>query len=269
MDSRETGVSYEFGRFRLDANRRLLFARDKAAHLAIAPKIFDAALYLVEHPGELLGKERMLADLWPGRVVEENNLTHVISVLRRVLGEGRGENRYIVTVPGRGYRFVADVVRVMHPEVASSLPDSTVAVLPFDSLTDLAGDEAIAAGIAENVLHRLARIRGLALVAHTSSFAFRGRHADAREIGRRLAARYLVEGSVQHANRRLRITAQLIDAADGTHVWSLRFDRSLEDIFAVEDEVAQRVARALERSLTGRRPTRRRSSARSATGIRC
>ena len=247
-------------------------------------------------------------------MVEENNLTQVISVVRRVLGETRGENRYLATVPGRGYRFVADVVRLpdtteanhqtpalepaaqvrvgrprrlkplalvaltvcavgaalfaygryagwwpareapelpaAKPSVAlTELPPRTVAILPFENLSADAGDEFVAFGVAESVLHRLASIQDLTLIARTSSFAFRDKPADAREIGRALNARYLVEGSVHRAGDRLRVTAQLIDAATGVHVWSLRFDRTIDDIFAVEDEISQSVARALEVSL--------------------
>lgn len=142
----ESYVLYEFGDFRLDASRHLLFRKGATGPLAITPKAVETILYFVEHRGEVLEKERLLADLWPGLVVEENNLTQVISVLRRVLGEARGENRYIATVPGRGYRFVAHVAR-------------------------LAGEQETNGGVAPVVpaaatgLERLRRVNPLALVA--------------------------------------------------------------------------------------------------------
>jgi TolB-like protein/DNA-binding winged helix-turn-helix (wHTH) protein/Tfp pilus assembly protein PilF len=305
MSEPDGHVVYEFGDFRLDATRRLLFAKGATEPLTLTPRVFDTILYFVEHRGELLDKTRLLADLWPGVVVEENNLTQVISVLRHVLGETRGENRYLATAPGRGYRFVADVIRVpdaapvaeltapsdrtVKPNVdqprrarlvalvalaacvagaviftyrwsaqsrgpfsaeASALPPRNVAVLAFENLSSEAGDEFVTFGIAESVRHRLAEVRDLSVIAQTSSFAVRGQHTDARDIGRKLNARYLVEGSVQRADDRLRVTAQLIDAATGVHVWSLRFDRTIDDIFAVEDEIAHGVARALEVSLS-------------------
>ncbi len=123
-------------------------------------------------------------------------------------------------------------------------------MLPFANLSGEARDEFVALGVAEGVLHRLAGIRDLTLIARSSSFALRDKPADAREIGLKLNARYLVEGSVQRAADRLRVTAQLIDATTGAHVWSLRFDRTMDDIFAVEDEISHSVARALEVSLT-------------------
>jgi TolB-like protein/DNA-binding winged helix-turn-helix (wHTH) protein/Tfp pilus assembly protein PilF len=316
MNGPQSHLIYEFGDFRLDATRRLLFAKGASDPLAITPKVFETILYFVERPSELLRKDTLLADLWPGLVVEENNLAQVISVVRRVLGETRGENRYLATVPGRGYRFVADVVRVPEitqaspqtPELArtaqagagssrrakplalfvltvcaigaalfaysryagwwpereaprlspaqpstalAELPSRTVAVLPFKNLSTDARDEFFAFGVAESVLHRLANVPDLTLIARTSSFAFWDKPTDARNIGRTLNARYLVEGSVQREGDRLRVTAQLIDAATGAHVWSLRFDRTIDDIFAVEDEISQGVARALEVSLGG------------------
>src|SRR5262245_32936064 len=124
MSDLKSHLAYEFGDFWLDASRRLLFAKGGSQPLSITPKVFDTILYFVERPGELLTKDRLLADLWPGVVVEENNLTQVISIVRRVLGETRGEHRYLATAPGRGYRFVADVVRL--PDTAEASHHSPV-----------------------------------------------------------------------------------------------------------------------------------------------
>jgi TolB-like protein/DNA-binding winged helix-turn-helix (wHTH) protein/Tfp pilus assembly protein PilF len=135
----------------------------------------------------------------------------------------------------------------------TALPEHTVAVLPFQNLaTDSENDsEVIAFGIAEGLLHRLASMRELTLIARTSSFAAAAApSADAQAIGRKLNAKYLIEGSVQRAGERLRVTAQLIDAVTGAHIWSLRFDRTIDDIFAVEDEITQHVAQALQVTLT-------------------
>ena len=293
---------YDFGEFRLDASRRLLFVKGANDALPVTPKIIAALLLFIENEGELLTKDQLMAGLWPGRVVEENSLTQLISVLRHVLGEEPGENRYVATVPGFGYRFIADVSRhvdAAEPPVSSQeiapmrhtrprrmavvaltgalgavlltygwyaqwrpvdeapappppaieLPSRTVAVLPFENLSADDGNEYIAFGVAESVLHRLAKIPNLTVIARTSSFVFRDRATDARDIGRALNARYLLEGSLQHSDERVRVTAQLIDATTGGHVWSLRFDRTLADIFSVEDEIAQGVAQALQVSL--------------------
>jgi TolB-like protein len=242
-------VCYDFGDFRLDASRRTIVSRPSNARLPLAPKVFDLALYFVTRPRELLPKSRLLDDLWPGLVVEENSLPQVVSMLRQALGEKPGENRYIVTVPRRGYRFVADVVQVLDGAQTSTALDLAIAVLPFDSLGKMPGDDLLAMGLPAGILHHLAETRGLKLVAQSSSVAFRSARTDARAIGRRLGAHYLLTGSVQRAGTRLRITAQLIDASDGTYVWSLMFDHMGQDVFAIEDEVSQCVADRLRSTL--------------------
>ena len=296
---RPTHMVYVFGAFKLDATRGLLFRKSSIDPLPVPPKVTAALLMFMEHRGEVLTKDQLMTSLWPRRVVEENNLTQLISTLRHALGEVPGENRYVATVPGRGYRFVADVelqadavelpneiapvaagrprrralivlaagiaaillsygwytqwrpakdVPAITPAVAES-PSRTVAVLPFENLSTDKANEYIAFGIAESVLHRLANQAELTVIARTSSFLFRDRPADAKEIGRTLNARYLVEGSLQYSGPQLRVTAQLIDASTGGHIWSLRFDRALADIFSVEDEIAKGVADALQVSL--------------------
>src|SRR5688572_22279560 len=100
---------YAFGPFRLDPRQRLLYAEGSPAPINLPPRVLETLLFLVERPGELLDKNQLLAAIWPNVVVEENSLNQNISQLRRVLGEKPGEHRYILTVPGRGYRFVAEV----------------------------------------------------------------------------------------------------------------------------------------------------------------
>ena len=245
---------YEFGEFRLDACRRILSTGHDGARIPVPPKVFDAALYFLQRAGELIPKEQILADLWPGAVVEENSLTQLISELRRALGETRGENVYIVTVPRRGYQFVADVNRVsLAPATTASALPVTLAVMPFGIPAHLSGDELLSGGIPESILHRLAGLRGLRLVARDTAWpALNGQsHGDVRVLGRRLGARYVVQGTVQHSGSSLRISAQLVDTTDGSQLWSLRFDRASADVFALEDDIAQQVACAVCRTLLG------------------
>ena len=138
------------------------------------------------------------------------------------------------------------------PTPASAGPVS-LTVLPFGNPAHVSGDELLAGGIPESILHRLAGMRGLRLVAHDAESLEPGGEwpGDVRMIGRRVGARYLVQGSVQHAGSSLRITVQLIDTSDGSQLWSLRFDRAVADVFALEDEVAQQVACAVCQSLLG------------------
>jgi len=175
-------VCYEFGGFRLDPGRRILCAATTDERLCVAPRVVDIALYFVQRPGELVSKERLLSDIWPGQVVEENNLTQGISQLRRAFGELRGENRYIVTEPRRGYRFVADVVRVMRGGLCCALDDRTIAVLPFASPGGDVADESLAAGVTASVQHALAGLAGFRVVARASTPASRGVMTDVREI---------------------------------------------------------------------------------------
>lgn len=236
---------YEFGDYRLDANRRVIEALAADRRLLLPPRIFDAALYFVRHPGLLLSKERLLAELWPGKVVEENSLSQAISLLRRALGESRRDNRYIVTVPRRGYRFVAGVVRVASGANERPCGSTALEVLSFESRSTVDDDERLAVGIAESIRHRLAGVRGFRLVVPAAQ-------DHLRDGARRPAADFRIEGSLQRAGPRLRITVRLVDVFEDTLVWSQVFDRTTEDIFAVEDRVAQRVACALRQSLAGK-----------------
>ena len=246
---------YEFGDFRLDAGRRLLTARDDTP-VALTPKAFDTLLYLVEHRGTVLEKQQLMQAIWPDTVVEENNLNQSISTLRRVLGESRDEHRYIATVPGRGYLFVAQV-RV--PAAEDRAPDgpsagASIAVLPFVNLSADPSNEYFCDGLAEELINALSKLEHVRVAARTSAFSFKGRQSDVREIGKNLNVSTVLEGSVRKSGNRLRITAQLINAADGCHVWSERYDRDvpMEDIFDVQDEIALAVVDALKVKLLGK-----------------
>jgi TolB-like protein/DNA-binding winged helix-turn-helix (wHTH) protein len=141
-----------------------------------------------------------------------------------------------------------DAVRgANEPDIA--VTDRSIAVLPFQNLGTAPDDNALALGVAEAVLHQLASLRDLVVISRTSSFALDRSKLDVQRIGTRLGARYLLEGSVQRADTRLRITAQLVDSHSGAHVWSLQFDRGTRDVFAVQDEIALQVAQALQVSL--------------------
>jgi TolB-like protein/tetratricopeptide (TPR) repeat protein len=236
---------YEFEDFRVDVDKRLLFRQGKAVHLT--PKAFDTLLLLVQRKGEVISKDDLMREVWPDTAVEENNLNQNISTLRRVLGENRGENRYIATVPGQGYRFVPAVESSgVTPGIAGPV---TVAVLPFTNMSSDQDGEIFADGITEEIINALAQIRNLRVVARTSAFSFKGKQVDLRTVGATLNAGTLLEGSVRKSGDRLRIVAQLINAADGYHIWSERYDREMQDIFAVQDEIARTIADRLKVTL--------------------
>jgi len=198
--------------------------------------------------------------VWPGRVVEENNLTVQISTLRRILDQARAQGSCIQTVVGHGYRFVAAVTRLAaeaHSDTAifpvtelSPLPDRpSLAVLPFSNMSGDPEQQYFADGMVEEIITALSRIRWLFVIARNSSFTYKGRAVDVKQVGRELGARYVLEGSVRKAGSRVRISTQLIETTAGAHLWADHFDGSLEDIFELQDKVAVRVAGVIEPTL--------------------
>lgn len=245
---------YEFGDFRLDEGKRLLLGRDGAT-VSLAPKAFDMLSYLVEHAGAVLAKDELMQAVWADTAVEENNLNQNISVLRRVLGEGRADNRYIATLPGRGYQFVAKVtVATPKPDAAKPAPRTSIVVLPFVNISGDSDFDYFGDGLAEELINALSKLERVRVVARTSAFSFKGKQVDVREVAEKLGATLVLEGSVRSSGHQLRIIAQLINAEDGCHLWSQRYDRAMElrDIFKVQDEITLAVVEALELKMTGR-----------------
>jgi TolB-like protein/Tfp pilus assembly protein PilF len=244
---------YEFGDFRLDRSKRLL-ERGDGSRLSLTPKAYDTLAYLVEHAGTVLDKDELMRALWPGTSVEENNLTQNISALRRVLGDGHGEHRYIVTVPGRGYQFVAPVKFPAANASRNEGPaEQSIAVLPFVNLSGDPGFDCFAEGLAEELINALARLELVRVAARRSAFFFKNRQADVREIAEKLGVTFLLEGSLRCSGGRLRITAQLINTANGYHLWSDRYEREAEirDLIEVQDEITLAIVDALKPKMTG------------------
>ena len=184
-------------------------------------------------------------------------------MLRKALGEHSGGQSYIETVPRAGYRFVAPVIRI-EPQAASSdaedphdrslpdLPDRSVAVLYFENLSGAKEDEYFRDGMTEDVITELAKIGDLRVVPRSAVLAFRDRTPPVSRVGQQLRSAYVLQGSIRRADRRLRVTAQLAEARTGHSVWAERYDRQIEDVFAIQDEIAQNIARALRVMLTER-----------------
>ncbi len=249
-------VLYEFNDFRLDPQQRLLLTAG-GEPIPLAPKVFDTLLYFIERRGELLDKSTLLKAVWPNVVVEENSLNQNISALRRALKEGPNEHRFIVTEPGRGYRFVAEVRTVTAEAPAgpavrqAAAPSSrkSIAVLPFANLTGDPAKDYLGDGLAEELIHTLARIPNLRVPSRTSAFAYKGRNVDLRQIARDLDVAAVLEGSVRTAGDRIRVTAQLIDGDTGFHRWSQSYDRDMGDLFRLQDELASAIVATLRISL--------------------
>ena len=308
---------YEFGDFRLDPAKRLLWRAD--TEVPLTPRVFQTLLYLVEHHDTVLDKERIMEAVWPDSIVEENNLTQNISTLRRVFGETPGSRHYIVTVPGRGYRFVANIKmreadaepqprripeaaiapaekeasyaapvappnrrhsvrptllataavlalsvvaiffwrgRTQNPPVAPAqipkivLPEKSIAVLPFANLSDDKENAFFTEGVQDDILTALAKFADLKVISRTSVASYvAGPHRDLREIGKELGVANILEGSVRRDGGKVRVTAQLIEMRTNTHLWAETYDRELADVFAIQSDIAQRIATALQAKL--------------------
>ena len=306
---------YEFGDFRLDAGKRLVTRRDGAA-VALTPRVFETLLYLVEHHDTVLDKERLMEAVWPDSIVEENNLSQNISTLRNVFGESPGSHHYIVTVPGRGYRFVAEVrtpeanaapeppkipataiepaerkteqiapvsqpnqpaaSRSFRPALLATAaavltlslvalffwrgrtqnppdpPEKSIAVLPFQNLSEEKESAYFAEGIQDEILTRLSKIADLKVISRISTLHYKSAPENLPEIARQLGVAHILEGSVQKSGDTVRVNVQLIKAANDSHLWADTFDRKLTDIFSVESEVAKAIADQLRAHLSGR-----------------
>jgi len=243
MEAPAAADVFLFEDFRLD--RRGLFRQDHNGAfipIAIRSRALEVLYALVTRSGDLVIRDELLAAVWPGTVVEGSNLPVQIAALRRVLDMGRAEGSCIQTIPGRGYRLVTPVARVS-PEAGLLLPDKpSIAVLPFANLSGDPEQEYFADGMVEEIITALSRIRWLFVIARNSSFTYKGQVVDLKQVGRELGVRYVLEGSVRKDGGLLRITAQLIDASTGSHLWADRFDGLLEEVFKLQDEVASGVA---------------------------
>lgn len=243
---------YEFGPFRIEPARRLLL-RD-GAPLPLMPKAFDALLLLVERHGRLLEKDELMKSLWPDVIVEENNLNQKISLLRRTLGENRDEHKYIVTIPGHGYSFVAEVREVsVEPQNRGSDTQRairTIAVLPFRPPGVDGSDEYLGLGMADALITRLGKIRQLSVRHINTVLSYTKAERDSVHTGRELGVDLILDGSIQKAAGRIRVTVRLLSVSDGSMLWSEKFDEHLTNIFAVEDSISEQVARALMLKLT-------------------
>jgi len=212
-------------------------------------------VYLAEKQGKTVTRQQLFDSVWQDRVVNEEALSRAISLLRTALGDSAHAPDFIQTIPGVGYRLIADVVtaRVKSKKPTTGKPAraNSIAVLPFVNLSQDPENEFFSDGISEEILNVLAQIKRFNVVGRTSSFAFKDKNEDLRGIGKALSVTHVLEGSVRKSGASVRITAQLIDTDDGYHLWSKTFDRKLDDIFAVQDEIASAVSNALKVELLG------------------
>jgi DNA-binding winged helix-turn-helix (wHTH) protein/tetratricopeptide (TPR) repeat protein len=253
---------YEFGEYQVDAGKLMLSRSGQPVPLT--PKVFDTLLLLVKRSGEVLDKEALLRSVWPDTMVEENNLNQNISTLRRVFGESRGENRYIATVPGRGYRFMPEVRTISQRSCGPAQP-VRIGVLPFENIGAGNEREYLADGLTEETIVSLGRIdpQHLSTIGRTTVMVYKRSSKSLAEIGKELDAAYLVESSLRAEGVRLRITSRLIRVRDQLQIWSASYDSEPGSMLALQRELSQAIAEQIRLTLSperlralGRRQTR-------------
>jgi len=260
-------LRYLFEQCSLDTDRREL--RCGANLVPIEPQVFDVLEYLIRNRERVVSRHDLLAKIWGGRVVSDSALTSRINAARAAVGDTGDEQRLIKTLPRKGIRFVGTVredpgvsgtganfpARLGHAEdlvsrPALGIPDRpSIAVLPFANMSGDPEQDYFADGMAEEVLTALSRCKWLFVIARNSSFTYKGKAVDIRQVGRELGVRYVLEGSVRRGANRLRFTAQLIDATSGAHIWADRFEGELADIFELQDRFTESIVAAIEPNL--------------------
>ena len=251
-------MNYSFDDCELDADLHELRVGGEVR--TVEPQVFDLLLYLVANRDRMVSKDELFEHVWEGRIVSEANLSNRIGLARQAVGDDGQKQALIKTFPRRGFRFVGTVeerdagkstdVTADSPAENSSRSDKpSIAVLPFDNLSDDPEQEYFSDGIAEDIIAGFSRMREFFVVARNSTFTYKGQAVDVRKIASELGVRYVLGGSVRKSGNRVRIGAQLIDGETGNQLWADRYDRELEDIFAVQDEITQTVVGALQPEL--------------------
>jgi TolB-like protein len=248
---------YLFENFALDFARREL--RYNAELIPVEPQVFDLLHHLILHRDKVVSRDNLIDTVWKGRIVSDATLSSRINAARSALHDNGEQQRLIRTVQRKGVRFVGDVrEEIMSDAPAPAEPERTdhvpperpsIAVLPFSNMSGDPDQDYFADGMVEDIITGLSRIRWLFVVARNSSFTYKGRFVDVKQVGRELGVRYVVEGSVRKVGGRVRITAQLIETENGAHVWAERYDRDLVDIFDLQDEITVSVVAAIEPNL--------------------
>jgi TolB-like protein/Tfp pilus assembly protein PilF len=224
--------------------------------VSLQPQVFDLLLYLVAERTRVVSKDDLISQIWSDRIVSDSALNSRINAVRKALGDDGATQRLIKTIPRKGFRFVGDVREeaAAKPATAEAAPSSPravtdrpgIAVLAFENMSGNPAQDYFGDGISEDILTALSKQRWFIVIARNSSFTYKGRAVHIRQIAEELGVRYIVEGSVRKVDNRVRITAQLNDATTGGHLWAERYDRELVDVFAVQDEITERIVAAIE-----------------------
>ena len=250
-------VIYRFDNFELDM--ACFELRDRGTACPLEPQVFALLAFLVEHRDRLVSKAEIFEKLWDGRVVTDSALTSRIKSARQALGDSGKTQRFIKTIHGKGFRFVADVQLVqgsalvlpgedteqpgVHIETSSR---PSIAVLPFTILSDAGPYKALADGLPHELITELARLRWLLVIARGSSFRFRDPNPDMREVGRLLGVRYCLSGNVEVTGQRLGVMAELVDTRTSEVIWGEHYSGFVDDVHAVRAEIKSKILTSLE-----------------------
>lgn len=239
-----------FGDYQFDRGAGQLWRGGE--EIKLAPRASALLAALAERSMQVLTKAELIDRLWDGKAVGDDALTSCVKELRRALGDDPQNPRFVETRHRRGYRLLLPVApaatesatpeRALPPPLSDKM---SVAVMPFDNMSGDSEQEYFIDCITEDIITELSRFRHLFVIARNSSFVYKGKSVDVRQVARELGVRYVVEGSIRRAGPRIRVTGQLVDALDGSHVWAERYDRMLEDVFAVQEELTQSIVGAL------------------------
>jgi adenylate cyclase len=239
-------MNVRFADYRFDSVAGRLWCGGR--EIRLTPKASAVLTELVTHAGHPVSKEDLFASVWNGTIVSDDALTSCIQELRKALDDDAKQPRFIETRHRRGYQFVAalaDTPQTEAPKPSSEAGISSIAVLPFLDMSPGRDQDYLCEGLAEELINALTQIDGLRVAARTASFQFRDAGADVHAVGQQLGVGTLLEGSVRKADNRLRVIVQLVEVETGYHRWSQRFDRTLDDVFAIQDEIAENVATSL------------------------
>jgi TolB-like protein/Tfp pilus assembly protein PilF len=251
-------LRYLFENYAFDTDRRELHRG--ADVVAIAPKVFDLLDFLIRNRERVVSKDDLINAIWNGRSVSDAALTTRLNAARSAIGDSGQEQRLIKTLPRKGFRFVGSILQAQGATGAPvaddgpiehlALPDKpSIAVLPFQNLSDDPEQEYFTDGMVEDIITGLSRSKLLFVISRNSSFTYKGKAVDIKRVSRELGVRYVLEGSVRKAGKRIRVTGQLIDAPTGAHIWADKFDSELEDIFDLQDRLTSSVIGAMSLQL--------------------
>ena len=256
-------MNLSFGDYDIDVERRELRRAKTPVH--VEPQVFDLLVYLVNNRDRVVSKDDLIASVWGGRIVSDSTLTSRINAVRNAVGDSGEDKKLIRTIARKGFRFVGAVhmqrggdepAHFINPppneiqeqsRLALPLPDRpAIAVLPFINMSGDSEQEYFSDGISEDIITALSKLRWFFVIARNSSFIYKGKTVHIKQVADELGVGYVVEGSVRKAGDSVRITVQLNDVATGSHIWAERFDRSIADVFAVQDEITEAIVAAIE-----------------------